>query len=288
MRILILGAGGQVGRAVASAAPPEHEVLAVDREAVDVCDVVAVDAVFARGPFDWVVNAAAYTAVDAAEDAPERCAAINAGAVQCVASAGARSGSRLLHLSTDFVFDGNSSAAYLPSAATNPLSVYGKTKLAGEHAALTFPGNLVLRTSWVYASSGRNFVMTMIKLMRERDSIRVVRDQIGSPTWAGGLADAIWALIHAAAPAGIHHWSDDGVASWYDFAVAIQEEALSIGLLARRIQVEPIRNTEYATRAIRPAFSVLDSDATKRLIASPPTHWRESLRKMLQELQIRS
>ena len=285
MKVLVLGAGGQVGRAVAAGCPPGHQILALDRSALDICDDLAVDAVFARGPFDWVVNAAAYTAVDAAEDAPEAAAAINSHAVQSMAGAALRHGARLLQPSTDFVFDGSASRAYLPDAVTNPLNVYGRTKLAGEQAALALPGNLVLRTSWVYAASGRNFVLTMLKLMRERDSIRVVRDQIGSPTWAGGLADAIWSFMSRSAAGGIYHWSDDGVASWYDFAIAIQEEGLGCGLLTRKIPIVPVRASEYPTRAVRPAFSVLDTDSAKELTGLAPVHWRESLRKMMQNLR---
>ena len=287
MKILLLGAGGQVGRAVAAGCPPEHELRALDRSSLDIADERAVNAVLATAQFDWVVNAAAYTAVDAAEDAPAAAAAINSRAVGTIAAAARLNGARLLHLSTDFVFDGSASRAYATDAATNPLSVYGKTKLTGEHAALAVPGNLVLRTSWVYAASGRNFVLTMLKLMRERDAIRVVCDQIGSPTWTGSLAGAIWALMALPAAGGILHWSDDGVASWYDFAVAIQEEALACGLLSRKIAIEPIRTADYPTRAVRPAFSVLDTGSAKSLTQLPPVHWRESLRTMLREFRSR-
>ncbi len=140
---------------------------------------------------------------------------------------------RLIHLSTDFVFDGNSNRAYLPADQPNPLSVYGTSKLGGELRALSGKGGIVLRTAWVYAATGRNFVLTMLRLMREKERVNVVCDQIGTPTWAAGIAAAIWGFIEAAAPGGIYHWTDLGVASWYDFAVAIQEEALARGLLSR-------------------------------------------------------
>ena len=144
-------------------------------------------------------------------------------------------------MSTDFVFDGESNRAYLPSDATGPLGVYGASKLGGEARVLHGgAGGIVLRTAWVYAASGRNFVLTMLRLMREREQVRVVGDQIGAPTWAGGLALAIWGLMDADAPAGVYHWTDLGVASWYDFAVAIQEEALERGLLARASSIVPI------------------------------------------------
>jgi dTDP-4-dehydrorhamnose reductase len=249
-------------------------------------DESAVGRVLAETNPDWLVNAGAYTAVDLAEDEPQAAAAINDTAVGIVAAAAARSGCRVLHLSTDFVFDGASSRAYLPSDAPNPLSVYGVTKLAGERKLLDGDGTgIVLRTAWVYASAGRNFVLTMLRLMKEREQIRVVSDQIGAPTWAGGLGGIIWGLLDAQAPAGIYHWTDLGVASWYDFAVAIQEEALARGLLSRPSEVIPIATADYPTRARRPTFSVLDTTATRRLAVAPAAHWRTNLRKMLDELR---
>ena len=144
---------------------------------------------------------------------------------------------------------------------------------------------IVLRTAWVYAAAGRNFVLTMLRLMREREQVNVVSDQIGTPTWAGGLAPAIWDLMAAQAIPGVYHWTDLGVASWYDFAVAIQEEALARGLLTRAASIVPIASAEYPMRAQRPAFSVLNTAGTRALIATPAVHWRENLRKMLDELQ---
>jgi dTDP-4-dehydrorhamnose reductase len=285
MRVLILGAGGQVGRSLLGSSPRGFECIGLDRSALDISNESAVRASIGAEHFDWVVNAAAYTGVDAAEVAQQEAAAINGAAVGYIAAAADRARARLLHLSTDFVFDGRSSKAYCPESPTNPLGVYGRTKLAGERAALAVRTNIVVRTSWVYGAIGKNFVLTMLRLMKERDSIRVVRDQIGSPTWASGLARAIWGLISIQAAGGIYHWCDDGIASWYDFAVAIQEEALALGLLTRRVVVTPIRSDEYPTRAVRPPFSVLDSEMTKSLLRLQPVHWRESLKTMLQELR---
>jgi dTDP-4-dehydrorhamnose reductase len=191
-----------------------------------------------------------------------------------------------LHLSTDFVFDGAANRAYLPSDRPNPSSVYGATKLAGEKKALDGEcAAIVLRTAWVYAAAGKNFVRTMLKLMGEREQVRVVGDQIGTPTWATGIAYAIRDLLEVQAPAGIYHWTDLGVASWYDFAVAIQDEALERGLLKRAVSIVPIATSEYPTRARRPAFSVLDTKATRDLVAAPALHWRHNLRMMLDELR---
>jgi dTDP-4-dehydrorhamnose reductase len=282
---LLLGAGGQVGRAVLKATPAGHQVIAKTRAELDIADARAVEQVFVQAEPDWIVNAAAYTAVDLAEDQPNEATRINDTAVGILAQAALRSGGRLLHLSTDFVFDGRSSRAYLPSDGAHPLSVYGASKLGGEMQVLHGGGGgIVLRTAWVYAAAGRNFALTMLKLMREREQVKVVSDQIGTPTWAGGLAAAIWDLTEGQTPAGVYHWTDLGVASWYDFAVAIQEEALARGLLRRAAPIVPIVTAEYPTRAARPAFSVLNTAATRERIAAPAVHWRHNLRKMLDEL----
>ena len=285
MNVLVLGANGQVGSAVLRAGPASHTAIAKTRGELDITDENAVTQLLSEQQADWIVNAAAYTTVDRAEDETAQARAINDTAVGVLARAAARAGSRLLHLSTDFVFDGQSTRAYQPQDQTHPLNVYGATKLAGERRALEAGDVVVLRTAWVYAAAGRNFVLTMLRLMREREEVRVVADQIGSPTWAGGIAPAIWELIAVGAPTGLYHWTDLGVASWYDFAVAVQDEAITRGLLTRAVPVVPITSGEYPTRARRPAFSVLDSAATRRLVKAPSRHWRQNLRLMLDELR---
>jgi len=286
MRALVLGGGGQVGRAIAKALPEQHEVVIKKREDLDIADGHALAGILAQAHIDWIINAAAYTAVDRAEDQRDAAAAVNDTAVAVLARAAARAGSRLLHLSTDFVFDGRSNRAYLPGDATNPLSVYGASKLAGEgHVVHGAGAGIVLRTSWVYASAGKNFVLTMLRLMSERAEVRVVCDQIGAPTWAMSVANAVWGLIDAAAPGGVYHWTDLGIASWYDFAVAIQDEALARGLLARAVPIVPIPSAEYPTPARRPAFSVLNTESTRALLPVAARHWRHNLRMMLDELR---
>jgi dTDP-4-dehydrorhamnose reductase len=284
VKVLVLG-GGQIGAAVVKAAPKQHEIIALTRAQLDIADSKAVAKSLAEVKADWVVNAAAYTAVDRAEDERQLAGDVNDTAVASLAKGAARENSRLLHLSTDFVFDGTSGRPYLPTDATQPLSVYGATKLAGEHHVLAARSGIVLRTSWVYASVGKNFVLTMLKLMNEREQVSVVCDQVGSPTWAASAAAATWGLIEAAAEGGIYHWTDLGVSSWYDFAVAIQEEALARGLLTRAAAVLPIPSAAYPTRAKRPSFSVLDTAATRALLNIPTRHWRHNLRKMLDELR---
>jgi dTDP-4-dehydrorhamnose reductase len=285
MKVLVLGGGGQIARAVRLTAPNQHDIVIKTREQLDIGDGVGVAQALEEVRPSWVINGAAYTSVDLAEDQPEQAIAANDTAVGILANATAQAGCRLLHLSTDFVFDGKSNRAYLPGDQTNPLSVYGVSKLGGERQVVQAAGGIVLRTSWVYASEGRNFVLTMLKLMREKPEVRVVCDQIGAPTWASSAAAAIWGLIEANAPGGIYHWTDLGVASWYDFAVAIQEEGQLKGLLSRAIPIVPIRSAEYPTRAQRPAFSLLDTASTRAMLKVPAHHWRQNLRSMLDELR---
>jgi dTDP-4-dehydrorhamnose reductase len=284
MRVLVLG-GGQIAKAVAAGAPARHEVAMRTHTELDIVDETALASELAKFKADWIVNAAAYTAVDLAEDEPAKAIAVNDTAVASLVRSAATAQSKLLHLSTDFVFDGGSKRAYLPSDPTNPLSVYGVSKLGGERHVVGVGAGIVLRTSWVYAAEGKNFVLTILRLMREKDRINVVCDQIGAPTWAASAAAAIWGLIDAEAAPGIYHWTDLGVASWYDFAVAIQDEALTRGLLSRAIPILPIYSSEYPTKAQRPAFSVLDGAATRSLLKLPATHWRHNLRMMLDELR---
>jgi dTDP-4-dehydrorhamnose reductase len=286
MRVLVLGGGGQIARAVHEMVPVSAEVVLKTRAQLDIGDATSVARDLDEVRPSWVINGAAYTSVDLAEDQPEQAVATNDTAVGILTNATAQAGCRLLHLSTDFVFDGKSNRAYLPEDQTNPLSVYGASKLGGERQVLQgAQRGIVLRTSWVYASTGRNFVLTMLKLMRERQEIRVVCDQIGAPTWASSAAAAIWGLIAADAPGGIYHWADLGLASWYDFAVAIQEEAQIKGLLNWAIPIVPIRSIEYPNRAQRPAFSVLDTTKTRAMLKVPTHHWRHNLRSMLDELR---
>jgi len=287
MRVLVLGGGGQVASAVVATAPEHHQAVARTRTELDIAgDGSAISRVLKETGTDWIVNGAAYTAVDLAEEERARAVAVNDTAVGVLASAASDAGCRLLHLSTDFVFDGKSNRAYLPDDETHPLSVYGMSKLGGERQVLNGTSSgIVLRTAWVYAAKGRNFVHTMLRLMREKEQVSVVCDQIGTPTWATGIARAIWGLIDAKAPGGVYHWTDLGVASWYDFAVAIQDEALARGLLPRAVPVIPIPSSAYSTRARRPAFSVLDTEMTRAIIHVPARHWRHNLRTMLDELR---
>lgn len=278
MNVLIVGADGQLGQGLIATAPAEAWIVAHDIATLDITDAGQVaDAVAAVKPA-VIFNAAAYTAVDKAEAEPALAQAVNGGAVGHLAAAARAQGARLVHVSTDFVFDGRSGVPYRPDDAPNPASVYGRTKRDGEIAA--GPEALVVRTAWVYAPVGRNFVRTMLGLMADRPEVRVVADQIGTPTYAPGLAEAMWRMAGLGVQ-GLWHYTDAGACSWYDFAVAIQEEALCAGLLERAVPVIPIATADYPTPAQRPHYSVLDKSATYALLGGPAPHWRENLRRMI-------
>jgi dTDP-4-dehydrorhamnose reductase len=235
---------------------------------------------------DWLINAGAYTAVDRAEAEPELAQAVNAAAPAAFAEALQASGGRLLQVSTDFVFNGAQGSPYQPHQPVQPLGVYGATKAAGEAAAAAAldPERLcILRTSWVYGPVGKNFLLTMLRLHREREQLRVVADQVGCPTATPGLAAACWAAIGQGVW-GVHHWSDAGAASWYDFAVAIGELGVQAGLLPRAAAVEPIPTAEYPTPAQRPSYSLLDCTATRAALQLPPEHWRSALQRVMASL----
>lgn len=280
MIALIVGAGGQLGRALQTTAPKDVNIVAAGRDSLDVTDSSAVTRMMAETAPDIVINAAAYNAVDKAEIEPEIARAVNAVAVGTLARSAAEIGARFVHVSTDFVFDGMTSRAYRPDDSPAPLSVYGLTKWEGERvAAAVLPNSLIVRTSWVYASQGHNFVRTMLRAMTKSD-VRVVADQIGTPTFAPALARTLWTLIFQNAR-GIYHYSDSGVASWYDFAVAIQEEAGALQLLRSSSQIIPISSAEWGAGARRPSFSVLDKTETWKALGTAAPHWRVNLREML-------
>lgn len=282
MKALIVGSNGQLGHALQARAPQGVELVCADVDKLDITQPETVMDWVERVRPNIVLNAAAYTAVDRAEQDEETALAINGTAVGTLAQATRQVGAQFVHVSTDFVFDGASGTPYRPDATTNPLSAYGRTKLIGEQ--LAGDQAIVVRTAWVYAPVGGNFVRTMLRLMAERPEVRVVADQIGTPTYAPALADALWRLA-AVNVQGIHHYTDSGAASWYDFAVAIQEEALAAGLLNQQAKVVPIATIDFPTPAHRPSYSVLDKTSTFAAIGGPAPHWREHLRQMIAEIK---
>jgi dTDP-4-dehydrorhamnose reductase len=275
-----------VGRALTSHAPIGIDVLAWGRKDLDITDGKAVNDAIRRETPDVIINAAAYTAVDRAESEHELARKINVDGARHLAAAARAVSARLIHVSTDFVFDGTASVPYKPDAGTNPLSVYGATKRDGERAVLAeLPeGSIILRTAWVYAAEGTNFVRTMLRVMSANGSVRVVADQVGTPTSARSLSEVLWRIVENPEISGVHHWTDAGVASWYDFAVAIAEESAELGLVGRDVTVTPIATHEYPTPARRPSYSVLDK-ASLTSKGFTPIHWRKRLRDVLGEMK---
>lgn len=286
MNILLTGAGGQLGWELQRTKPPEMALTALSSADLDITDPKKIATALATHTPDVIINAAAYTAVDKAESDEERAFLVNGEGPGYLAQAAHDGGIRLIHISTDFIFDGQKSSPYLPNDPPNPLSVYGRSKLLGEERILAINGGqntTIIRTAWVYSSHGHNFVKTMLRLLQERESLSIIADQIGTPTWAHDLALAVWSALTRGIT-GTHHWTDAGVASWYDFAVAIMEEALTVGLINTRPMIRPIATADYPLPAKRPPYSVLDKTSLSTAIDWQPSHWRVALRQMLSEL----
>jgi len=289
MKIIVTGAGGQLGSDLAkrlSAAGLESVNL--DSSALDITDREAARRVFRREKPAIVINCAAYVKVDQAESEAEAAFKINAEGPAILAEEASRAGAALAHVSTDFVFDGAKSSPYTEEDETNPLNVYGRSKLEGERRVMEKqPRSVIVRTSWLYGSRGSNFVKTMIRLAEDRETLRVVCDQVGRPTWTGDLADALVSIAKRIqggdSPYGIYHYSNEGFASWFDFAKAIVDEAGS-GACLKCKEVIPVSTAEYPTPATRPRYSVLDSAKIKATFGLDIPHWRDSLRAMLKEL----
>jgi dTDP-4-dehydrorhamnose reductase len=283
MKIAILGASGQLGSLLCKSAPAHAEVSAYGSRELDIRDAEAVAATLRKANPDVVINAAAYTQVDKAEAEPERAFAVNhAGLANLVA--GTANTTRLIHISTDFVFDGKASFPYKPESVCNPLGVYGQSKLAGERELMTQAPqrSCILRTAWLYAAQGRNFVNTMLELLQKRDTLSVVADQKGTPTSAHTLAEVIWRFASLPQLTGIFHWTDGGEASWFEFACEIQRLGMHYGLLKRAIPIKPITTAEYPTPAKRPAYSVLDKTSTWAALGFKGHSWQAELDKVMQ------
>jgi dTDP-4-dehydrorhamnose reductase len=284
VKALIFGAGGQVGRALLATAPAGTDVVALDRARCDITCRSDVDRAVGEAQPDLVFNAAAFTSVDRAEGDETLAHALNAVAPGFIAGAARAAGARTIHISTDYVFDGESRRPYQPDDRPNPLSVYGRTKLAGERSVRQAdPQSLTVRTMWLHSAGSGNFVTNMLGLMRERQQLSVVSDQIGTPTGARSLASALWALAGAGVT-GLLHYREEGTASWHDFALAIEEHARMLGLLELPVPIVPIASADYPTAAPRPAFSVLDATEAWRIIGRPPQHWRAGVRRTLEEI----
>ncbi|OUT54980.1 MAG: dTDP-4-dehydrorhamnose reductase [Rhodopirellula sp. TMED11] len=293
MKVLLTGRGGQLGQALIASAPPGIALIATGRQELDLSDPEACSAAVRDSRPDWVLNAGAYTAVDQAESEPVLAHAVNAGAPAAFAQALAQTGGRMLQLSTDFVFNGAQGHPYQVNQQRAPLGVYGTSKAAGEQAVVECLGGegderaAILRTSWVYGPVGRNFLLTMLRLHRlkaeAQESLCVVEDQVGCPTATPGLAQACWSVIQQQVT-GLHHWSDAGAASWYDFAVAIGELAVARGLMSDAAAVQPISTADYPTPAQRPSYSLLECSVSRRRLGLPAQHWRSALQDVIASL----
>jgi dTDP-4-dehydrorhamnose reductase len=288
-RILLTGADGQLGHELQQTLAPWGEVIALTRQELDLSQGEQIRQLVRQIRPSMIVNSAAYTAVDKAESEVELAQAVNGTAPKIMAEEAEKIGALLLQVSTDYVFDGQKNTPYLETDPTHPLSSYGKSKLAGEIGIQQVTDNyLILRTAWVYGVYGKgNFVKTMLRLGQDREELRIVADQVGSPSWAKDIADAIAQLLQSETT-GIYHFTNSGVVSWYDFAIAIFEEARALGFPLKVQRVIPITTADYPTPATRPAYSVLSGKKITETLGDYPPYWRDSLRKMLKQLQASS
>ena len=287
MKTLIFGSAGQLGNALLEAAPSDAEVVAVTRQDGDLSIAGVAGDIISKNCPTLILNAAAYKSVDGAELNHAHARALNELAPAEMAQAASQTGARFIHVSTDFVFDGAARKPYQPEDQTSPLGMYGQTKRDGEQAVLRAdPTAMIVRVGWLYGADGQNFVKSMLRLAEKQDTLAVVSDQIGTPTSARSTAVALWALAQTDV-FGLMHYSDRGEASWYDFAVAIFEEAVTVGLLDQAPTVRPIASIDYPTAAKRPPYSVLDPTASAAILGSSPQHWRTHLRKVIEELKHR-
>ena len=282
--VLVTGANGQLGVALRNLQDSfdGFDIFFTDVDTLDICDKAQIEAFVKSHCIDTIVNCAAYTAVDKAEDETELCMRINCDAVRYIGEVAASAGAKVIHVSTDYVFDGCALSPYREDGSTNPTSAYGASKLAGEQALLAVcTDSVIIRTAWLYSETGSNFVKTMLRLGKECDSLGVVADQKGTPTYAGDLANAIKAvLISEKFIPGIYHYTNEGICTWYDFAVKIFEIANII------CDVKPLTTAEYPTRAKRPAYSVLDKSKIKEAYGMRIPIWENGLERCLFQLAI--
>ena len=283
MRILVTGCNGQLGNEIQLLEPqyPQHLFFNTDVAELDITDLTAIEQFVEKNQIDGIVNCAAYTAVDKAESNEETCTRLNAEAPAFLAAAIGKQGGWMIQISTDYVFNGTHHTPYSEDDETCPNSVYGRTKLVGEYNVLKLcPQAVIIRTAWLYSRFGNNFVKTMLRLGREKNELGVIFDQIGTPTYARDLAQAIMAVIQQGIVPGTYHFSNEGVTSWYDFTKAIQRIA---GITT--CHVRPIHTSEYPTPARRPAYSVLDKTKIKTTYHLAIPHWEESLEECIREIE---
>lgn len=287
MKIIVIGKSGQLAWELSQLSSPDQEIICLGRNDIDLQDVAAIADSLQQHKASGVINASAYTAVDQAESDIDNAYALNAMAVGNVAQACKILSVPFVHISTDFVFHGDKGAPYLPNDEIRPLGVYGASKAQGEQLITDiYPEqSVIIRTSWVYSTHGNNFVKTMLNLMNTKPELGIISDQIGSPTYAKGLAEACVASLESNI-SGIHHYTDTGVASWFDFAVAIQSIGYELGLLDKKIPIKPITTAQYPTPAKRPHYSVLDKSSLMNALPELSfSHWQSQLACMMNALK---
>ena len=283
-KILITGSAGQLGGELRRICinTKYNQFVFCDKSTLDMTDYEKVEDFVVANDIEVIVNCAAYTNVDSAEDMLEEAELLNYGAVQNLASISLKHNIKIIHISTDYVFGGDQSRPYTEDSCVNPLNVYGRSKYRGEKSLMDINSdNIVIRTSWFYSEFGNNFVKTIIRLANERESINVVTDQIGSPTYASDLAELILFILESRKykdMSGVYHYSNEGVASWYDFAIAI------VDLAKLECDINPVFSDEYDAKARRPLYSVLDKRKIKKELNISIPHWRNSLRKLIKRL----
>lgn len=283
MKIVLTGANGQLGRCFKDRVPENWHCYALSSEDLDISNTEAVLSKITELKPDFIVNAAAYTAVDKAETDPLRALQVNSRGPENLAIAAKEVGCKLIHVSTDYVFEGNGDVAYKETDSVLPLGVYGKTKLSGELVASSIlPSTIIIRTAWVFSEYGNNFVKTMLRLAKDRTELSIVADQIGCPTYAGDIASAIIAIIDKNAPGGIYHYCGDDSVSWAKFAEVIFEKAYGARLLQKFIKVNSITSEQYPTPAVRPKYSVLSTELISHYY--PASNWKRALDKVIELL----
>ena len=293
MRILITGSNGQLGRALLKSKPKNIEVIATNSRNFNLLRIEQCKEFLIKNKPDWIINTAAYTAVDLAESEPKKAMSINGVAPTEMAKIIKKIGGKILQISTDYVFDGNSNIPYKPSDYTNPINIYGKTKLFAERGIQEVLINtnqyFIIRTSWLMGPNGNNFIMTMLKLLGSKNDISVVSDQIGCITSTLSLSKICWLIIknnfENELKSNIFHWCESGVSSWFDIATEIRDMASRIKLIENSAKVNPITSDQYVTKARRPKFSLLDCKSTKEFLNIENKYWRYSLLEILEEIK---
>ena len=294
MTILITGVEGQLGNALINSVSIKEDIIGLKRNEFNLEDFNSCKDFLMKTKPRWIINTAAFTDVNNAEIEQEKVYKVNSYGVANIAEAASKYGGKIIHISTDFVFDGDHKKSYKPIDSCNPINVYGLSKYKGEKLIIKYPKVIILRTSWLYGPKGKNFCLTILKacksFSKDKRPLKVVSDQIGCPTSSLDLAKTCWKFVSFLSdedfPSEIFHWCNSGITSWYDFAKAIVELGIEYGLLNYEIEIIPIKTKDYKTQAKRPSFSVLDCESTKKILKIDQRYWKDSLREVVKLIKI--